>query len=250
MPYLVLDPSIAAAAPVVTAGNPLTSTGETLLSLRNELRLMLGNRGDIPQTRYDLWLNQAYIDVATSLDIDVLRSSYGFTTVADQPFYMLPAAVFSTRGASLINTVLYPETGGKPLEKSNLDEFRAAKYVRDVPRSYFREGKMLVLWPVPDQAYTIAVDYVVRPSYMVNPTDSPILPLEFHEVILQAARQKGFAALLEFDKSVVANNDFVDLVRRKEDSGASEDNGRVIGSSVPHRRRSIFRQNTPRELGD
>jgi hypothetical protein len=252
MPYIVLDPGAAEAAPVVTRGAPLTNVGETLASLRGELRKMLGGGNVADTPRLNLWINFAYQDIASSLEIDEMKSAYGFVTVAAQAMYRVPAVVGSTRSAALIDAVNNPVYGGRPLTKSDVDDYQREENRTDPPQKYFREAGILVLYPTPDKAYTVAVNFWIRPENLVNETDSPILAYEWHEAILLNARAKGFSALLEFDKAMAAQNDFINLVRRKTDRDQREDEGRIVLSSVPRRRSDLIRnrRRTNGEPGD
>ena len=124
MPFTPLDPSLAAAAPVTGLGAPAVGGDETLESMRNWLRLSLGNRDDIDEGTLNTWINDAYIDVATSTKLDALQGSFLITTVAGQPFYTLPSAVYTVLSISLKNSQLYL-TGGYSLgkiDKSNKRE--------------------------------------------------------------------------------------------------------------------------------
>lgn len=241
MPYTVLSESAAAVIPSAGVGDPLTSAGETLLSLRTELLLLLGSRNDVSPERAGLWINFSYIDLASSLDLDDLKGSLGFDLVAGQELYLLPDEVMATRDAAVIDTVTYGELGGRPLTKTDLSAYRLHSVLSDEPREYFRERNLLVLWPTPKNIRTVALDFWIRPARLVDDTDSPILPYEWHEAILLNARKKGFAALLEFDKALAAENDFISLVRRKTDRDEREDKGRVVLSSVPRRRGQLTR---------
>jgi hypothetical protein len=90
MPYAALKESIAT---LITSGNlgaPLTSTGETLASLEAELMLQLGSRTDVTPARLKLWINFAYRELCSSLEIDELKGSMSFSLVAGQPLYLLP----------------------------------------------------------------------------------------------------------------------------------------------------------------
>lgn len=244
MPYIALDQATAEAAPTIPVGAPLTSVGETLASLRAELALQLGNRGDIDPTRLDKWINWAYDDVWTSLELDEAKASYSFNTVAGQPLYTTPYQVVTTLGASVVDsTSIY---GGQPLGKTDLRSYRMLENKADRPGKYFRLGNLLVLYPTPDGVYTVVVDFRSRPLPLVQETDSPALAREWHETILLAARKKGFSGILEFDKALPAENDFVNSVRRRQDREADEDEGRVIRSSVPRHGRKLIRKQSYR----
>lgn len=241
MPYIVLDRTTAEAAPATSIGAPYTSVGETLLSLRTELKKMLGNRADIDNARLNLWVNFGYVDVAASLKIDELRGSIGFPTVPGQPLYLLPNAVAAIYGAAVADSVNYPEFGGRALDKIDLAGYRSLKVITDEPERFFRLGDLLVLWPTPVAARDLALDFWIRPQPLVVDTDSPILGYEWHESILLNARKKAFSALQEFDKALAAQNDMVASVRTKQDNKAREDENRIVLSSVPRNKMMMQR---------
>jgi len=43
------------------------------------------------------------------------------------------------------------------------------------------------IWPVPTTAYTLNYDCILRPGYMNNDSDFPVLPIDYHWGILQVA---------------------------------------------------------------
>lgn len=242
MPYNVLTETGATVIATSGLGTPLTNTGETLLSLRTELLLALGNRNEVTAARANGWINWAYIDLASSLDLDDLKGSLAFSTVAASYRYKLPVEVMSTRGLSTIDTVTYGSLGGTPLRKIELHAYRLRSELSDEPTEYFREKNLLILWPTPKAVRSMALDFWIRPTYMTADTHSPVLPQEWHEAIFLNARKKGFVALQEYDKALAAENDFVQLVRRKQDRDEQEDKGRVVLSSVPKRRGQLTRR--------
>lgn len=239
MPYTVLDPTTAKAAPVLTVGNPLTSRGETLLSFEQELYYQLGGRDDVDSARLRRWINWGYIDVATSLEIEELNSSFALSLVATQPLYLMPSQLFSTIEVSLVDS-MHPD-GGYPLERMDISAYRGSPVVNDAPDGFFIHGEMMVIYPTPIQASTAGVDFRIRPNFMVNDTDSPLLQLEWHEAILIAAKEKAFDGLLEPDRAVAARNQWINIVRRRRDRMAEEDRGKHAGMT-PVRHASQLRR--------
>lgn len=211
--------------------------------MRDELNTMLGGRTDVSAAELNRWLNFAYIDLASSLELDELKASLSFNTVAAQAIYSLPNAVRAVRNLALQdNTNLV--TGGHDLRKSTLQEFRKSITRNGTPREYFRENRLLVLYPTPDAASTLLLDFWLRPQNLVGDNDSPILPREWHEVIIKNARSKAHSALREFESAGVVENEFVSLVRRKEDPEAQEEDDRIVGSSVPRTRHALTRRHS------
>lgn len=250
MPFIVLDPTAAAAAPAITFGAPLTSVGETLLSLREELLLALGTRSDVGTPRANKWINLAYRRFCASLDLDMMEGCYGFSTVVGQPLYKLPPGVFFIRNISYLDSTDYPVAGGTQLEKSDLVSYRRKPITTSLdltfPTEFFRYGEMLVLYPTPQAVFPMVVDLRIRPQNLVGDTNSPFIPVEYHDDIFMLARQIGFSRLMEFDKSMAVQNERVDAIREKLDPRGEEDQGRIIRSSIPRRGRSVL-ANSPRQ---
>ena len=231
MPFTILDPSAAKAAPSTTVGQPKTGIGKSLLDMRVHLKVQLGGRTDIDESVYNTWINDAYLDLCTSLEGDELKGSLTLTFDAGQAFYLLPSVVASVQTIGLVNSLsIY---GGESLSKTDKASYRDFENASGQPRLYFREDNLLVVYPTPDKSYTVAIDFRVRPLRLENDTDCPILGEEFHRAILLRARADAFDDLQQFEKQGPAENSAVQNVRRRNDREAMEDEGRVIGSSVP-----------------
>lgn len=235
MPFLVIDPAAATAVSAGTIGEPKTSEGDTLASMRTWLGRALLGRDDLTNDELDLWINDSYIDVCTSVELDEMKASISFSTVSGQALYLLPYVVSSTQGAAVIDAGLID--GGAPIDKIDKTWYREQKNWSERPKYYFRDGDVLVLYPTPEKAYTITLDFRIRPLPLSLDTDSPILGREWHRSIRLGARHKALDDLQEFDKALPAENSYTNSVRRRNDREATEDEGRVIGSSVPGRGR-------------
>lgn len=256
MPYTVISDATATAIAASTLGNPLTSSGETLKTLDDELDAMMGIRADVTPTRRRAWINAAYIDFCSSIEIEDLAGGIGFSLVVNQPLYKLPPEVGAIRGkfgVSVIDPATYGQAGGRPLEKKDLDYYRQHGDLTDEPKEFFKQRQILVIWPTPLNIRSMSIDFWITPLKLANDTDSPIIPVEWHEAILLLARQKGFARVQNYDKAQQSENDFVNFVRRRIARDEREDSGRLITSSVPRQRIQIWRRypsglNNPRLL--
>lgn len=234
MPFLVLDPAEAEAAPTTTIGQPKAGWGKSLATMREHLKVQLGGRTDISDEIYNTWISDAYVDVVTSLDLDESKGSIELMLVAGQPFYLLPEVLSSIQSIALTDPLsIY---GGASLSKTDKSNYRALEDAVGEPKLFFRENDMLVVYPTPDKVYSISIDFRARPAPLVDDTDCPFIGPEFHRAILLKARADAFDDLREFDKAAPAENSFVSNMRRRTDREAAEDEGRVIGSSVPGRR--------------
>jgi hypothetical protein len=230
MPYTVLDPALAQPMTQVI-GAPRVNVGITLNALVEELDALLLRRADIPSERLELWLNEAYIDLATSLELDELRVGLSIELSAEQPLYRLPPNLTITEEVAVLGALR-----GFPLEKIDLRTYRALEEQLGAPKLFFRQGDMLVLWPSPDRlGYLLVVDGLMAPLPMTLASHSPIVGPEWHEGIKLLAKQKAYSALMEYDKALEAGNDYVQFVRRRTDRKSREERGRIVGSSVPGR---------------
>jgi hypothetical protein len=223
MPYIVLDPSTAAAAPTVTIGAPLTSVGETLSTMRTELDLELGRRSDYANPAdLNYWINKAYRKVAGMLTVKELFGSFQISTVSTQPFYALPIQVAWIKRVSLRDATNYPIEGGREMEQIDENIYRDLAVYSAIPTRWFRWRRMLVLWGTPNAVSTVSVDCRVRPDDLSANTDSPLLPPEFHEVILLYAKATAFRALRIYNEAATASNDALSILRPLLNTDAEE----------------------------
>lgn len=224
MPYGLLSRATAAAAGAVPEAAPRISVGETLLSLRADLTPLIGNRSDATNARLDKWINKAYLDMASSLDLPEVEGSYAFSTVANQALYVKPAAVVWGENAAIVDGLTYP-SGGRPLAKTDLDKYRRQAEATGDVQMWFPYGDLWVLWPTPVGAYTISLDVRIRPDVLTLDTHSPIFGQEWHEGILLLARHKALRDLMDYQAAAAAKNDYVAFVRDRINSKA----GRAAG---------------------
>lgn len=228
MPYIVLDESLAETAESVTIGAPLTSVGMTFADFKTELAAELGSRTDVTtaSTRLALWINWAYRNVAAMLTIKELQGSFAQPVIDDQPFYALPVQVAWIRRVSVIDDTNFL-AGGRELEMIDESAYRLLADLDDEPTRYFRYRRMLVLWGTPDTSYDLSIDCRIRPDSLVDATDSPLLPEEFHESILLYSRYRAFRSLRLYSEATVALNDALAVLRPLLNTDAEEMDGAI-----------------------
>lgn len=224
MPFITLDPSTAVPAPVTTIGDPLTNEGETLASLRAELKLSIIR--EIEPQRLNKWINDAYLHLAGMLTVGEMFASLSIPTVVDQPLYLLPKVVAWIKQIPLNDPALYSVVGGKNMVMTDLAGYRdlpdyPSTYTY-APQKWFRQGRLLALWPKPPTAAAVTVDFRIRPNKLTLETHSPILPEEFHEPLLLRARYVAFSRLKMFNEANLAQNDFVASLRDLVNTDAEE----------------------------
>lgn len=226
MPYTLLDPATAAAAPITTIGAPLTSVGETLATMRAWLTNALSNRTTLLPAQYNAWINTAYRQITGMVKPLELDGNVQLALVANQPLYLLPANVAYTRDMSLADPTDF-QSGGRPLEKIDLPKYRrlpSAPYgtISMPPRSWFRFGRMAVIWPTPLAAYTAVLDCKCSILSLVNDTDSPILQQDLHFAIELLAKRVALRDLKAYQEAAIAQNDFLEYFRPLLNTDAEE----------------------------
>lgn len=244
MPYVALDQADAEPAPTTTIGQPVPNNGMTLLYMDGELEARLLGRTDVGSARRRTHINLAYTDLMTSLKIAECRASLAFDLVADQFLYRLPPCVFSILDLALKDDNEDSTYGGSPLDQSDLGIFRGRPVKSGTPTEFFHFSDMVALWPTPDVAGTVVIDFQVRPTWLTADAQCPILSIEWHEAILLGAVKKVFQALREDQLAMLANNDLVNFVRTRMDLYA-EEQGQMVGrSSVPRVGEQVRRTRT------
>jgi len=239
MPYTVLDKTTAEAAPATTLGDPLTTdNGLNFQELVDELDSQLLSRTDITAARHLLFINQAYADICSSLKIDDLRASISMAVVDAQPLYMLPTDIYSIEHVAILEPVAVSSGRGRPLEMIDIGAYRSRPEESSQVREWFRHTNMLVVWPTPDYAgATFGVDFRIRPTPASGALANiwPILPYEWHEAIVILAKQKALVAVRDYIVAQIAQNEYVNMVRRRLDPSALDEDKRSMRSSVPRR---------------
>lgn len=231
MPYLEIDAGAAADVGFTGLGAPLAAVGKSLGVMRAELKMALLSRRDVDDPYLNARINDAYEDIATSLRFKEGKFSKSFTTVVGQPLYLLGPSVRVIDKISYLNTLT--SRGGATLDKTDYEAFRNERNLTGEPRQFFDYTGVLVLWPTPTSARTFVVDGRLRPAPLVDDADCPYLPPEWHQGIVLKARYNTFSLLMEFEAAVIANNDWLDFVRRRPDQSAEDAEGMVMRSSVP-----------------
>lgn len=226
MPFQVLNPATAAAAPVTTAGAPLISTGETLLSIRDELVLQMESRTSLTSagnTRINKHINWAYISLCSMIDLTELHSDLQIDVVASQPLYNLPRQISVARQLAIVDAMNYAE-GGRILAKIDYKSYRRqTDYpATDEPRAWFRYNRMLVLWPTPVAARTAALEFKIRPDDLTADTHSPIIPVEWHEAILLFAKSRIERSVRMYQAAQQSWNDALTIIRPILNTDAAE----------------------------
>jgi hypothetical protein len=213
MPFIVINPATATVVAGGPYGSPAASGYKSFLDLKNELRFDLGSRTDI-ESQLGRWINDAYLDMASSLDIPEPKVSFSFTTVALQPFYKLPAGVGALRLVSVYESG--DPTDGYKLDLRDTDYWRLLPDTSGAPLRVMTEQGVLILHPTPDTAYTVVVDAKVLPVKLTADANYPIFSQEYHEPLLKLAKAKAWESLQNDEKALTTEGSMSRQITRKQ----------------------------------
>jgi hypothetical protein len=238
MPY---GPVTAPRAPSnVIFGAPLSERGETLKTLQERLVIMLGDRSDLDPIQLADWINDAYIEVATSFDFIEMEEMFRFQMDIDQPFYTMPEGLEYSKSVMIAEDTSESARGGRVLDKIDLDSYRDLPESSafgmgafQIPRFYLIWNKYLIIYPTPKLRYITTMDIVVRPQPLVNDTDSPILPVDWHRAILLKAKQQVLEDKKSPQEALIAENSYIKFVQGRSNKKALEKTGRFASVSMP-----------------
>lgn len=210
----------------------------TLASLRDELKEQLGKRTDVLDSRYNRWLNEAVVAMADELEFPDTLTSASISTASNQEFYVLADGINTILSASLADNSdsFY---GGYPLWEMDLDWYRQQAAVTGKPTHWMIYNRYLVLWPKPDNAYTVVLDTDNVSGEMLLDTDVVPFRPSVSGLVLLRARWIANDALGQPEAAALAQNAYITQLRMRADHLAKQQVGRTLKSSVPRTERQL-----------
>lgn len=181
----------------------------TFLELAKSLRQEAGLSGTGPaavtnQSGMDKkvveWINDSWYDIQSARNdwAWMWRNTGQVVTVVGQQSYNLPLLGFDTE--HVISESVSIQRTGEPNSIISLEMIPYATF-RDMtaflpPSSsqplYCAVAPNDYLWlnTLPDREYTIKFEWYAKPSYLVNSTDIPAMPLPYHRMIVELGLMK------------------------------------------------------------
>jgi hypothetical protein len=166
------------------------------------------------------WVNQSYQEIINHRDDWQWKKVLGFTFATSASKRNYPVAELSLTNVGkwdLRNPRIYNTASGVASEvllKSIYYEdwenlYAVGTQVEGQPQYIFVEPgtNTLLLHPVPDTTYTVTLNYWKTAPNMVADSDTPILPTEYHDIII-------YKALMKYAVYEDANEVFADSLRQ------------------------------------
>ena len=153
------------------------------------------NFGYFTQTQVQLWLNNAQVEVQKMLiNSGQCRYNYwvGTTLIVGQSDYVLPADFRKLQNLEIVLSGTPPNEAVNPIVPITTNQKYLIPMGQATPSVYRFRKNRLVIQPAPDTPLLMRLEYTYLISNMVNATDIPDIPTEYHELIALLAAADGF----------------------------------------------------------
>ena len=192
------------------------SAAQTYKEQQDRVLDLISKSDATTRNRIKNWLNLGYYNF-------VLRELWPFrevtdtiTTIAGTQEYTITSE-FADIDAQNIQAVTLQGAADRKLIYWPFSQLRANQPDFDmignsVPERYYLKAGKIGLWPAPNDAYTVAVDYYKVPTEMVSDDAEPIIPVGYREALVQYALAKEHDFNTDPDLAQKAMNEYEDIV--------------------------------------
>lgn len=166
-------------------------------------------------------LNDTNREVCNRYMLDFMQSSTTFNTVDSTASYALSTIAADLQQLTSLR-ITSPDNNERwlqPMTAEDFDRFIAdpASESEGSPEKYYLWDNTVYLYPIPDDAYTIAVRYIKTPT-TVESGDQPDIPEEYQEILTLGTLYRAMQINDNFDQALVIKNQFdtqvIDMIRR------------------------------------
>lgn len=154
----------------------------------------------MPDTAALLYLNQAYWELLDKYPFREKEVRGTWPTVVGTRIYNVPNPFEALKHLAIVN----PDSmKHEPLRQLGHDVYEQ-KYIdtsdnRGVPTHYIRESNQMILWPTPDDVYTIVMRYWTTLDDL-SASNDPNMPQSWHELIKYGAIWRAFVDTGDFQR--------------------------------------------------
>lgn len=173
----------------------------TLQRMRMLVRKGLGglDEQDISDPDVDELLNLSFWEIESRYPFKEKEGRLTFATVAGQ--YEYDITTIETAASTLLDAmqsiaVVDENDQSRKLQRMTQDwfdtQFNPSTNRRGIPEYFLRQDETIVLWPIPDDVYTVRLYYLkTLDSLLVGVVESTELPREWHELVVEGAVTRG-----------------------------------------------------------
>lgn len=166
----------------------------TYADIQNNVLALLGKSDSTTRNRVKEWINMGQDDFVTR-ELWPFRETTGtLATVASTQEYDL-STNFSTLDEQNIISVAIQGANSVKLQYMPFNQLRETypdfdEEAPGVPRLYYIKAGNIGFWPVPNDAYTIAIDYYKLATALSGDSDVSIIPASYRQALNSFALSK------------------------------------------------------------
>lgn len=182
--------------------------------IESDLIAMCGNIADedISAPNRILCINKSFWEIAAKFDFREAEAEYTFNTVAGTRNYNVPGDMDAMQSLSYENPNSFLHTPLLPISKQDYESvFVNQDSARGSPQRYYREAASLVLYPTPDDVYSILMKYLKTLADLIA-GGAVSIPREWDEPVLFGAVYRGWILLGDRTTATWFRNQQVNMI--------------------------------------
>lgn len=211
-----------------------------LSEMRTEVQSYLSNRGDLSDSDTDEMLNRMYRQLAMSFRFYELdQTDTSITTSDGTASYNVPT------GARVIISIKITGDTEYILDPETIEWYEDQDTTSDnkgVPEKFVRYGSNLLLWPTPDDSYSLRVRYRKLPAELSQDSDEPVYPEDWHEVIILLSTSRLAFRFGDEKKGQNLKNEALGLISALQEDPTQDQRQRVGQVAYQRTRRGNIRR--------
>lgn len=150
------------------------------------------------------------------------------TTVINQSDYLLPTDFMKVHRVEVVLSGTAPNEDKRKLDQITMSEADLLQDKTSTPSAFYLHRDRMVLVPVPDAEKTLRITYTPYVADMVNTTDLPDVPVQYHEAVAIWAAVDCFIKDDRTPTNLLAKKAFYEDLMKKDSEMRSETQSRSI----------------------
>jgi hypothetical protein len=174
----------------------------SVAQMRTELRTHLGlDSTELPDPDADLLIDRSAAELMSKFHFVATQDEQTITTVAGTSTYSVPASTDSIEGLYIEDLISFQHS---PVDRTTFDfyqqNFQNTSDAEGKPTLYFRRGDNIILYPTPDDVYTLTL-YRRKVLGDFSSGGTFFGTQEWYEVVLYGAITRGFHKLGDYQRA-------------------------------------------------
>lgn len=123
--------------------------------------------------------------------------------------FVLPIDMLLTTGG--MEKIILP-SDVREIDNSHPDYEDSGSFGTGAPVNWYKYAQTIKVYPEPDQAYTVTLRYIKKPTLLSSGSDVPSLPSEFEEALVLGASYRVLQVKDNFDQAAIYQNKYDELL--------------------------------------